>query len=74
MTRLAVALDDASAHDVASRSTIAQRVDDLGTKMFGVVGQRLGTGDAGDSQGAGNGHEQRKTANEIESFPWGGGA
>jgi hypothetical protein len=72
-TRLPV-LEDASTHDVASRATTPERTNDFGAKMIDMVGQGLSASDARDYEGAGNGHEQRETTNEIEPFSGGGGA
>jgi hypothetical protein len=72
-TRLSV-LEDASTHDVASRGTATERMNDFGAKMIGMVWQRLSASDARDCQGPGDGYEQRKTTNEIDPFSKGGGA
>lgn len=57
-TRLAVGGEDASTHDVAPGGAMTERADDLAAKMIGLVGQRLGAGEARDCEGACYGHEQ----------------
>jgi hypothetical protein len=67
-------IEDASAHDVASRAAATESTNDFGAKMIGMVCHGFSASDARNCQGAGNGYEQRETTNEIESFLWGGDA
>jgi hypothetical protein len=43
-------LEDASSHDVAAGGAMAERADDLATKMHDLIGHRVGERDAGNGK------------------------
>lgn len=59
-----IVLQDFPAHDVAASGALAEFGHNLAAEVVGLVSERVRGGDARNSQGAGQGREQRYATND----------